>query len=44
MPDYEKMYFELLNKTENVVRVLTEYMRDVGNLYAEAIVDADDSN
>ena len=43
MPDYEKMYFELLNKTERVVRVLTEYMRDIGDLYAEATIKENDS-
>ena len=39
MPDYEKMYFELLHKTENVVKILTEYMRDIANLYAQEILD-----
>ena len=38
MPDYEKMYFELLNKTERVVRILTEYQQYIGNLYAEEIL------
>ncbi len=38
MPDYEKMYFELLNKTERVVRVLTEYMREIGDMYAEELI------
>ena len=39
MPDYEKMYFELLNKTENVVKVLAEYQRDIADMYAEAILE-----
>ena len=39
MPDYEKMYFEMLNKTERVVRVLTEYQREIADMYAEAILE-----
>ena len=39
MPDYEKMYFELLNKTERVVRILTEYQREIADMYAEAILE-----
>ncbi len=42
MPDYEKMYFELLNKTERVVRVLTEYMREIGDMYAEEILKSEE--
>ena len=38
MPDYEKMYFELLNKTERIVRILTEYQREIADMYAEAIL------
>lgn len=39
MPDYEKMYFELLQKTERVVRILTEYQRELGDMYVEAILE-----
>ena len=39
MPDYEKMYFGLLNKTERVVKVLTEYQREIADMYAEAILE-----
>lgn len=39
MPDYEKMYFELLNKTERIVRILTEYQREIADMYAEAILE-----
>ena len=38
MPDYEKMYFELLNKTEKVVRVLAEYQREIADMYYEEIL------
>ena len=38
MPDYEKMYFELLKKTERVVRILSEYQREIGDMYAEEIL------
>lgn len=43
MPDYEKMYFELLNKTERVVRILTEYQHEIANMYAEAIIEDSES-
>ena len=39
MPDYEKMYFELLNKTERIVKVLTEYQREIADMYALAILE-----
>ena len=38
MLDYEKMYFELLNKTERIVRILTEYQREIGDLYAKELL------
>ena len=38
MPDYEKMYFELLHKTQRIVRILTEYQCEIANMYAEELI------